>query len=90
TPPSANVRSPGTAEGVLRRNLDSPRWVPDVMAPSCCGCHMKFNMVRRRHHCRTCCRVFCDGCSSNRMNNKRTCVACWDRIGRSMSGIGLA
>jgi hypothetical protein len=30
----------------------TPRWVPDVEAPSCMICDGKFTLVRRRHHCR--------------------------------------
>lgn len=33
--------------------------------------------------------MVCDGCSSNRINGERTCAACWDRLGRKMSGLGL-
>ena len=39
---------------------------------------------------RTCGRVVCDDCSSKRLKSERTCAACWDRLGRKMSGLGLA
>ena len=39
--------------------------------------------------CRTCGRVVCDDCSSKRLKSGRTCAACWDRLGRKMSGLGL-
>jgi len=44
-----------------------PPWVPDHMAPLCMGCGTVFNMVRRRHHCRACGRVFCAKCSHNQV-----------------------
>eukprot|EP00903_Cladosiphon_okamuranus_P006254 g6137.t1 len=70
-------------------SVDASLWVPDDMAPNCCVCKSEFTIVRRRHHCRTCGRVVCDDCSSNRIRGDRTCLQCWDRIGRKMSGLGL-
>ncbi|CAM9969975.1 unnamed protein product, partial [Laminaria digitata] len=69
--------------------VDASLWVPDDMAPKCCLCRSEFNIYRRRHHCRTCGRVVCDDCSSKRLKSERTCAACWDRLGRKMSGLGL-
>ena len=44
-----------------------PSWVPDSMAPLCMGCGSTFSLVRRRHHCRSCGRVFCAKCSPNQV-----------------------
>ena len=33
--------------------------------------------------------MVCDDCSSKRIRGDRTCLQCWDRIGRKMSGLGL-
>jgi len=44
-----------------------PAWIPDAMAPLCMGCGVGFSMVRRRHHCRSCGRVFCAKCSPNQV-----------------------
>ncbi|KAL0121169.1 hypothetical protein PUN28_008682 [Cardiocondyla obscurior] len=43
----------------------APAWVPDNDAPRCMACHAGFTVVRRRHHCRNCGKVFCGRCSSN-------------------------
>lgn len=44
-----------------------PAWVPDSMAPLCMGCGVAFSLVKRRHHCRSCGRVFCAKCSPNQV-----------------------
>lgn len=44
-----------------------PAWVPDSMAPLCMGCGAAFSLVKRRHHCRSCGRVFCAKCSPNQV-----------------------
>ncbi|CAM9920621.1 unnamed protein product [Scytosiphon promiscuus] len=80
-----------SSKGTLRpSSVDASLWVPDDMALNCCVCKAEFTMYRRRHHCRTCGRVACDDCSSKRIRGDRTCLLCWDRIGRKMSGLGLA
>ncbi|XP_020292256.1 lateral signaling target protein 2 homolog isoform X2 [Pseudomyrmex gracilis] len=43
----------------------APAWVPDNNAPRCMACQAGFTVVRRRHHCRNCGKVFCGRCSSN-------------------------
>lgn len=35
-----------------------PPWVPDNEAPVCMSCKAIFTVVRRRHHCRNCGKVF--------------------------------
>ncbi|XP_023337511.1 lateral signaling target protein 2 homolog isoform X2 [Eurytemora carolleeae] len=44
-----------------------PPWIPDSMAPLCMGCGAGFSLVKRRHHCRSCGRVFCQRCSPNQV-----------------------
>jgi len=44
----------------------APFWIPDDEADECMTCNARFNVVRRRHHCRACGKVVCGGCSSVR------------------------
>ncbi|XP_076288545.1 lateral signaling target protein 2 homolog isoform X2 [Lasioglossum baleicum] len=61
---SQNTNSPVTERGeeCVER---APAWVPDNDAPRCMACQAGFTVVRRRHHCRNCGKVFCGRCSSN-------------------------
>ena len=45
--------------------LTPPPWIPDEHAPECMSCQCSFTVVRRRHHCRNCGKVFCGRCSAN-------------------------
>ncbi|KAK8388081.1 hypothetical protein O3P69_020163 [Scylla paramamosain] len=47
------------------RVQEPPPWVPDQQAPRCMACGASFTMVRRRHHCRNCGKVFCAQCSQH-------------------------
>ena len=38
-------------------------WIPDHAASSCMGCNTQFWFGRRKHHCRSCGRLFCGDCS---------------------------
>jgi hypothetical protein len=41
--------------------------VPDVYRESCPHCDLVFTLSKRRHHCRLCGDIFCDACSSHRV-----------------------
>uniref|UniRef100_A0A0K0EKH5 FYVE-type domain-containing protein n=1 Tax=Strongyloides stercoralis TaxID=6248 RepID=A0A0K0EKH5_STRER len=43
------------------------RWVPDEECDHCTSCNAAFSIIRRRHHCRNCGRIFCSYCSSSRL-----------------------
>lgn len=32
----------------------APFWIPDTDTTMCMQCQLKFNVIRRRHHCRAC------------------------------------
>ncbi|XP_035194837.1 lateral signaling target protein 2 homolog [Oxyura jamaicensis] len=40
-----------------------PEWVPDSTCSQCCACRAPFTLLRRRHHCRSCGKIFCARCS---------------------------
>ncbi|KAK7070785.1 Myotubularin-related protein 4 [Halocaridina rubra] len=48
-------------EGEARPTL----WVPDHAVDACTGCSTQFWMGRRKHHCRSCGKIFCSECSEN-------------------------
>lgn len=52
-------------DGVTEVQERPPTWIPDVEAPKCMSCGVNFTVVKRRHHCRNCGKVFCARCSSN-------------------------
>lgn len=51
--------------GYREQNL-LPTWEHDGDAVQCRGCNRKFTFFLRKHHCRRCGRIYCDGCSSHR------------------------
>uniref|UniRef100_A0A0N7ZB20 FYVE-type domain-containing protein n=1 Tax=Scylla olivacea TaxID=85551 RepID=A0A0N7ZB20_SCYOL len=54
----ANMRLEAAAGG-------NRTWMDNSSAQKCLGCSVSFSLTRRRHHCRTCGRIFCTGCSDN-------------------------
>ncbi|CAN9502125.1 unnamed protein product [Ophioblennius macclurei] len=44
---------------------DPPDWVPDEACSSCIACKAPFTVIRRKHHCRSCGKIFCSRCSSH-------------------------
>ncbi len=59
----AKLRSANAGPG----ELIAPVWVPDSIASACAVCAAGFGFFSRRHHCRACGRVVCDGCSQARV-----------------------
>ncbi|KAM8972022.1 lateral signaling target protein 2 homolog [Pelodytes ibericus] len=45
-------------------NPVTPEWVPDNACAQCTSCFAPFTLLRRRHHCRCCGKIFCSRCSS--------------------------
>jgi len=40
-------------------------WKPDSSTKVCKACGVTFSTFKRRHHCRLCGEIFCDGCTKN-------------------------
>ena len=56
-------------------------WQADDAADACTICHLKWTLVRRRHHCRSCGHLVCDSCSRARLHisgidDQRACDHC--------------
>lgn len=55
-----------TQKSVMFKPRHPASWVPDERAQNCFICNAVFvSMIRRRHHCRLCGRVFCGDCCYN-------------------------
>jgi hypothetical protein len=53
------------AEAVVVHNA---RWKLDSEKAACENCNLPFSFVRRRHHCRRCGGLFCEACSSKKLD----------------------
>jgi len=51
------------------------QWTPDL--PFCQVCGSGFSLMNRRHHCRVCGRVVCNGCSAHELSGHRVCDPCF-------------
>uniref|UniRef100_UPI00398F19C2 lateral signaling target protein 2 homolog n=1 Tax=Pristiophorus japonicus TaxID=55135 RepID=UPI00398F19C2 len=62
-----------------------PEWIADSACNQCMSCKAPFTIVRRRHHCRNCGKIFCSRCSSQsaplpwygQMKPVRVCTHCY-------------
>jgi hypothetical protein len=56
--------------------------MPDNSTKTCTACSLAFSLLRRRHHCRVCGKIFCQACSSQTANvgndgHVRVCDNCF-------------
>ncbi|XP_071963004.1 zinc finger FYVE domain-containing protein 21-like isoform X2 [Antedon mediterranea] len=51
--------------------LLEPPWVPDMQSKECIKCHSKFDLMKRRHHCRRCGLCFCNVCCASKVGLPR-------------------
>ncbi|XP_025903296.1 lateral signaling target protein 2 homolog [Nothoprocta perdicaria] len=57
---SSTTETAGLCRAGVRR---LPEWVPDSSCSQCSACRAPFTLLRRRHHCRSCGKIFCARCS---------------------------
>ncbi|XP_024138406.1 FYVE, RhoGEF and PH domain-containing protein 6 [Oryzias melastigma] len=68
----------------------APIWIPDPRTTMCMICTSEFTLTWRRHHCRACGKVVCQGCSSNRhylqylKKSDRVCDLCFQTLKREL------
>ncbi|KAI8364609.1 hypothetical protein BD560DRAFT_491198 [Blakeslea trispora] len=61
-------------------------WMPDEQCKECVRCNAPFNLFRRKHHCRTCGRIFCSKCLSNNIHTSQSLRVCNDCYVKYMEG----
>ncbi|CAG8670785.1 4014_t:CDS:2 [Ambispora leptoticha] len=71
---STLLQSTGVVTGISKLNASATptsnpgyTWEQDEDVQDCRRCHKKFGLLNRRHHCRKCGQVVCDGCSTARV-----------------------
>ncbi|KAF7249551.1 hypothetical protein EYD10_04243 [Varanus komodoensis] len=77
---SSSREDTGREDGLM-----PPDWVPDSTCSHCMACQAPFTFLRRRHHCRSCGKIFCSRCSSHlaplphfrQLNPVRVCTHCY-------------
>lgn len=73
-------QSPQEKKATLRKVI----WQPDNWTNICGSCARKFTLLRRKHHCRQCGKIFCSACCSNYMDVEgvgsgvRVCLTCYE------------
>uniref|UniRef100_A0A7E4UN34 FYVE-type domain-containing protein n=1 Tax=Panagrellus redivivus TaxID=6233 RepID=A0A7E4UN34_PANRE len=67
--------------------VPASEWVKDSDVSHCLSCNAEFTVTFRKHHCRRCGQIFCDQCSSQRINlpshakQVRVCQPCHKLLG---------
>lgn len=84
---SSPIRVPGTYP---------PEWLPDNETESCMACDLLFTIIKRRHHCRACGKIFCNDCCHQKaklpyLDNKeaRVCDNCSTLIKWTLSTVAV-
>lgn len=55
--PSPDISENSSMDSGMVLGKQPPFWIPDAEAPNCMLCDVKFNVIKRRHHCRACGKV---------------------------------
>lgn len=72
----------------IQIGIEPPVWHRDNTTNNCTDCRVVFSTLRRRHHCRTCGKIFCGTCSNyytlvkfdNYRNKQRVCKTCFNYL----------
>jgi len=75
----------------------APIWMIDSETNQCMVCNRSFGMLKRRHHCRSCGKLVCGSCSSQKtylpnisMDARvRVCLNCFKKIKSRRSGLEI-
>ncbi|ODN00265.1 Myotubularin-related protein 3 [Orchesella cincta] len=75
-------------EAVDEKDTRPPLWLPDYAVTNCMGCEASFWLGRRKHHCRSCGKIFCADCSDQTITIPseqfftpvRVCTVCFQRL----------
>ena len=68
-------------------SVERQYWLSDELCKECYSCERPFYMLRRKHHCRVCGRIFCSSCSAYSVSGKpygysqstvRACKDCFE------------
>lgn len=69
------------------KEAEAPVWQPDGSAKECTICKTGFTAFTRRHHCRSCGKLVCANCSTNRLilpnidkSQQRVCDNCFNEF----------
>ncbi|KAE8877788.1 hypothetical protein PF005_g22031 [Phytophthora fragariae] len=55
--------APAPTDAILPNYQNPPRWVKDELVEACEQCGVEFDLLRRKHHCRSCGLVYCGRCA---------------------------
>jgi lipid-binding SYLF domain-containing protein len=84
-----NSHRSATMQNISGTGFVEPRWQPDEEVSMCNRCRRNFDYFNRKHHCRHCGLVFCDGCTRcrallpvafNKKEPERVCGQCNDML----------
>lgn len=85
SPPNAATPAANNTTGPIRvPGTYPPEWLPDHETEACMACQSLFTLIKRRHHCRACGKIFCGECCKQKakllyLDNKeaRVCSGCF-------------
>jgi len=62
----------------MGNSIERPDWQKDEEVEHCTACTTEFGALTRKHHCRSCGRIFCNTCSSHEAFGARVCKECFE------------